>query len=180
MHSANVRAAASAVDNRDTSLSIARNNPVRSVVVFPLCIIPIQSRLHHHMLQSPLPHPPVASLTSTMSHLLNLSEQDRQTVINNLLLMGMSGSECSDGNTPQINAIGLDFALSLIDPTPMPSPLSLALTVTPVDEPPPHPPCSPCCPPSPKIVSPPLPVVEDDNMLKVLRSPGLFCTFRGS
>ncbi|KAH8995557.1 hypothetical protein EDB86DRAFT_2829465 [Lactarius hatsudake] len=101
-----------------------------------------------------------------MSHLLNLSKQDRQIVINNLLLMRMDGSECGDGTTPQINAIGLDFAPSLFDPTPAPSPLSLTLTVTPVDGPPPRPPRSLRRPSSPKIAPLPPPIVEDNNTLR--------------
>ncbi|KAH8985964.1 hypothetical protein EDB86DRAFT_3083190 [Lactarius hatsudake] len=125
-----------------------------------------------------------------MTHILNLGEQDRQSIINNLLLMGMGGSVLGDVATPQINAIGLDFApfaatspptpaLELdaapvsANPAPIPPPFSPHLTL--VDDPLPCPPCSPHCPHSPRIAPPPLPVVEDDKAPKggVKTSPSL-------
>ncbi|KAH8976452.1 hypothetical protein EDB86DRAFT_2840794 [Lactarius hatsudake] len=119
-----------------------------------------------------------------MTHILGLNEQDQQTVINNLLLMGMGGFTPGTPGiaTPQINAIGLypapsldtpsrvnamrlDLAPETAVPTPTPSPFradlaSLSLT----DSPPPRPPRSPRRPCSPRISPPSLPVVvEDDN-----------------
>ncbi|KAH8997644.1 hypothetical protein EDB86DRAFT_2828749 [Lactarius hatsudake] len=90
----------------------------------------------------------------------------------------MGGSPLSAGSSYQINAIGLDFTPftadspltttrkfaetpAALDPVLIPPPfLPLA---SPINTPPPRPPRSPRRPPSPRIVSPPLPVVEDDN-----------------
>ncbi|KAH8993214.1 hypothetical protein EDB86DRAFT_2830159 [Lactarius hatsudake] len=114
-----------------------------------------------------------------MTHILGLDDETRQSVINNLLLMGM-GDFTPDIATPQINAIGLNFSPTTplrdvasqfdsaprsVTPVPVPPPLfradivSLSLT----DSPPPRPPRSPRRPCSPRIVSPPLPIVEDDK-----------------
>ncbi|KAH8984699.1 hypothetical protein EDB86DRAFT_2833430 [Lactarius hatsudake] len=136
--------------------------------------------------------PPVAASTTSpvaqsaasaaMTHILGLDEEARQSVINNLLLMEMNDF-APDVATPQINAIELRFApsplvtpsgmnamqLELVSsdaiPTPVTPPFlpdlaSLSLT----DSPPPRPPRSPRRPYSPRLVSPPLPVVEDDNV----------------
>ncbi|KAH8993212.1 hypothetical protein EDB86DRAFT_3173085 [Lactarius hatsudake] len=115
-----------------------------------------------------------------MTHILGLNEQDQQTVINNLLLMGMGGLTPSI-DTPQINAIGLypapshdtpsrvnamqlDLAPGTAIPTPVPSPFHADLASLSLTEPPPRPPRSPRRPHSPRIPPPPLPiVVEDDN-----------------
>ncbi|KAH9043511.1 hypothetical protein EDB83DRAFT_2317998 [Lactarius deliciosus] len=108
--------------------------------------------------------PAVINATTVMGHLLSLSERERQNIVSDLLMMG--GSDLGDGCTPQINAIGLDFAPAFIDPTPTPSPSHPTLaSLPPVDKPPPRPPRSPRRPHSPKIASAPLPVVEDDNTL---------------
>ncbi|KAH8981475.1 hypothetical protein EDB86DRAFT_430169 [Lactarius hatsudake] len=137
--------------------------------------------LHTNELSTTPPQTTPSAITA-MGHLLNLTEQDRQDVINNLLLMGMSGSAFRDADTPQINAIGLGFApftavspiatardvdaVSIVEePLPVPPPFlatlaSLSLT----DSPPPRPPRSPRRPCSPRIPPPSLPiVVEDDN-----------------
>ncbi|KAH8989779.1 hypothetical protein EDB86DRAFT_2831458 [Lactarius hatsudake] len=109
-----------------------------------------------------------------MQHLLNLNEQERDAVINNLLMMGGSTS------TPQINAIGLNFDPSTplhdvsfqhdnaqrsegLQPASPPFRADIAsLSLT--DSPPPRPPRSPRRPCSPRISPPSLPiVVEDDN-----------------
>ncbi|KAH8980287.1 hypothetical protein EDB86DRAFT_2835408 [Lactarius hatsudake] len=113
--------------------------------------------------------------STAMSHILGLDEQDRQWIINNLLLMGMGG--LTSGNaTLQINAIGLglDFAhiatipstipSPLFDPIPLPPPFVASLaSLSQSTTPPPPPPRSPRHPCSPRIMPPPLPVVEDDK-----------------
>ncbi|KAH8997726.1 hypothetical protein EDB86DRAFT_2914769 [Lactarius hatsudake] len=134
---------------------------------------------------TPATQPAAQTAAATaMTHILGLDEQDQQTVINNLLLMGMGGFTPNTPSiaTPQINAIGLhsapsrdtpfrvnamqlDLAPGTAIPTPVPSPFradlaSLSLT----DSPPPRPPRSPRRPCSPRISPPSLPiVVEDDN-----------------
>ncbi|KAH8980426.1 hypothetical protein EDB86DRAFT_2835320 [Lactarius hatsudake] len=114
-----------------------------------------------------------------MGHLLNLSEQEHDAVINNLLMMGGSAA------TPQINAIGLDFTLSptmplrdvafqldtvpgSINPLPVLPPFLADLaSLSRTNSPPPRPPRSPRRPCSPWISPPPLPVVvEDDHASK--------------
>ncbi|KAH9001969.1 hypothetical protein EDB86DRAFT_2827430 [Lactarius hatsudake] len=96
--------------------------------------------------------------STAMSHILSLDEQDRQLIINNLLLMGMGG--LTSGNaTPQINAIGLglDFAHIATVPSTIPSPL-----FDPIPLPPPFI-ASLASLSHPRITPPPLPVVEDDK-----------------
>ncbi|KAH8983895.1 hypothetical protein EDB86DRAFT_3119607 [Lactarius hatsudake] len=132
----------------------------------------------------PATQPAAQTAASTaMTHILGLNEQDQQTVINNLLLMGM-GSFTPSIATPQINVMELRLAPSLDTPsqmnvmqldiapgpaisTPMPSPFLAdlaSLSLTDSSSPPPHPPCSPRHPYSLRISPPPLPiVVEDDN-----------------
>ncbi|KAH8976350.1 hypothetical protein EDB86DRAFT_2841103 [Lactarius hatsudake] len=122
----------------------------------------------------PAPVPPV-NMTTVMNHLLNLNEQERDTVINNLLMMGGSTT------TPQINVIGLNFALSPdtplrdvafqldtvpdpITPLPIPPPfLADIAALSQSDSPPCRLPHSPRRPSSPQVAPPPLPIVEDNN-----------------
>ncbi|KAH8985845.1 hypothetical protein EDB86DRAFT_3083263 [Lactarius hatsudake] len=122
-------------------------------------------------------YPPLSAqnaASAVMNHILGLDEHDRQSVINNLLLMGLSGSPSVANDTPQINAIRLDFAhiitipstvpSPLFNPAPLPPPFVTSLASLPLSTAPlPRPPRSPRCPCSPRIVPPPLPVVEDDK-----------------
>ncbi|KAH8978972.1 hypothetical protein EDB86DRAFT_2836296 [Lactarius hatsudake] len=108
--------------------------------------------------------PVVQGMASTvMQHILSLNEQDRQSVINNLLLMGMGGLT-SAVTTPQINVIGLglDFDQADVVPSTLPPPFLASFTPS-SDAPPPCPPCSPHRPHSPQIEPQSLTVVEDDN-----------------
>ncbi|KAH8985841.1 hypothetical protein EDB86DRAFT_3083250 [Lactarius hatsudake] len=132
--------------------------------------------------QAAIPVTQPINMPTVMSHLLNLSGQDRQTVINNLLLMRMGGSDLGADDAPQINVIGLNFTpfntespLSAVlnldttpattDSVPIPPPFIASLVSLPA-VPPPRPLRSPHRLCSPKIAPPPLPVVKDNKSPK--------------
>ncbi|KAH9083552.1 hypothetical protein EDB83DRAFT_27286 [Lactarius deliciosus] len=97
---------------------------------------------------APSAQPASINTATALHHISGLSERARQDAIHSLVMMG--GSDLGDGDTPQINALELSL-----------TPFTAAF-----DTPPPRPPRSPRRSSSPRITSPPLPVVADDDTLE--------------